>query len=199
MYWSNISSAVLCLVFGCVNVLEFSTSLSECEAQGGGPDYFSENSRKVKSGKTEKAVPFADYENRLRQSPGWAKMNPEERVKALETIEQARKKFLLRQQELNTLYEEPLKKLKKPRESLISKRRKREIGGEKKTLWQAFQELPQYRRHEWEETFGLLRFTPSQRPKKLQNIVDKMPFSKRTLFLRELKQSSSCAFNTGPC
>ena len=146
-----------------------------------------------------KAIPFSAYEKRLRQSPRWEKMNSEEQAKALDTIARARKQFLDRQKKMNALYEKQVKKIKKPRESLMSKRRKREMGNDNKTLWQAFQELPQYRRHELEDTFGLLRFSPSERPEKLQSILDHMPFSKRTLLLRELKQSSSCAFNTGPC
>ena len=126
-------------------------------------------------------------------------MDSKERAKALEIIERARKQFLERQQELNIQYDAQMRRLEKPRESLMSKRRRRDFEAGKKTLWDAFQKLPQYRRHELEETFGLLRYTPSQRPRRLQDVIDHMPFSKRTLLLRELKQSSACAFHTGPC
>ena len=147
---------------------------------------FQEETEKTTSSIPGKSVPFAGFEEQLRESRRWQTMTPEEQRQAIQKIERIRRQFMERQQRLNQQYE-GLTKKKKPRESLMSKRKRRDLAKDKMTLWDGFQALPLYRRHELEKKFGLLRYTPSQRPQRLQDIVDHMPFSKRTLLLRELQ------------
>jgi hypothetical protein len=157
------------------------------EAQGLRPDSPSDALKELKRERTGNAIPFADYEKRLRQSPGWQTMDPEEQAKALEKIERARKQFLDRQQELKLQYDEQIKKMEKPRESLMSKRRKRDQYQDVNILWERFQALPTNQRLALERQLGLDRVMPSQQQQKFEEKLDRLPYSKRTHILRQLK------------
>ena len=136
------------------------------------------------------AIPFADYEKRLRQSPRWQAMNSEEQAKALEKIERARKQFLDRQEQLKMQYDDQIKKMEKPRESLMSKRRKREQYQDINLLWERFQALPIKQRFAVERQLGLDNVMPSQQQQKFQERLDRLSYSKRKHILRQLQQTS---------
>ncbi len=133
------------------------------------------------------SVPFAGYEESLRSSERWQSMNPEEQEQAIQKIKRMRQQFLERQRQLQMQYQ-GLKNIKaKPRESLMSKRRKWEGLQESGELWSQFQALPLPRRLELEKSLGLTRISPSQRQKTFHEKLNRLPFSKRETILRELE------------
>jgi len=114
-----------CHVWGFLCLLVHVGLVCESAAQGLPRDSPSETPKAFESKRLGNVVPFAGYEERLRQSPRWQAMTPEEQAQAIEKIGLARKKILERQQQLQTQYEDQIKKMEKPRESLMKKRRKR--------------------------------------------------------------------------
>ncbi len=134
-------------------------------------------------------VPFAGYEERLRQSPRWQSMTPEEQAQALEKLEQARTRFLDRQQQLNEQYETQIKKIQKPRESLMSKRRKREQYRDADMLWSQLQALPLDKRLMIERQLGLGKIASSQKRQIFQKRLDRLSFSKRNQVVRQIQAS----------
>jgi hypothetical protein len=159
-------------------------------AQGLPRDSPSEIPKASESKRPGSVVPFAGYEERLRQSPRWQTMTPEEQAQAIEKIGLARKKILERQQQLQTQYEDQIKKMEKPRESLMSKRRKREQYQDIDTLWSRFQALPLKKRIILERQMGFDRVLPSQQQHKFQDHLDRLSYSKRKHILRQLQQAS---------
>ena len=136
----------------------------------------------------EGVVPFAHYEERLRQSERWKTMTDEERQQALQKIEGIRKQFLERQQLLKNQYGLPDVEKKKNRESLMSRRRRLEQYKDE-GLWANFQALPLKRRLKMEKELGLDRIVPSQRQKKFDEHLQRLPFSRREKVIRELELS----------
>ena len=170
--------------------MDINGQIYESEAQGLPPVSPSETQRELKSKRVGNAIPFADYEKRLRQSPRWQAMNSEEQAKALEKIERARKQFLDRQEQLKMQDDDQIKKMEKPRESLMSKRRKREQYQDGNLLWERFQALPVKQRFAVERQLGLDKVIPSQQQQKFQERLDRLSYSKRKHILRQLQQTS---------
>jgi len=164
--------------------------IGEFEAQALPPASSFETPKESPSERMGNAAPFADYERRLRQSPRWQTMDIEEQAKALEKIERARKQFLDRQQQLKMEYDEQIKKMEKPRESLMSKRRKREQFQDANILWERLQGLPATKRLAVERQLGLDRVMPSQQQQQFQERLDRLSYSKRKHILRQLQQTS---------
>jgi hypothetical protein len=177
-------------IFVLVSLLCWGGQVCASEDQGSPPAASFENPREAKSERIRRAAPFADYERRLRQSPRWQTMDPEEREKALKKIERARKQFLERQQRLKMEYDEQIKKMEKPRESLMSKRRKREQFQDANILWERLQGLPVTKRLAVERQLGLDRVMPSQQQRQFQDRLDRLSYSKRKHILRQLQQTS---------
>lgn len=117
-------------------------------------------------------------------------MTPEEQTEALEKIGLARKKILERRQQLKTQYEDQIKKMEKPRESLMSKRRKREQYQDVDILWNRFQALPVEERLYLERQLGLDKFLPSQQQKKFQDRLDRLSYSERKDILYQIQRAS---------
>lgn len=136
----------------------------------------------------EAPVPFAHYEERLRQSEKWKTMTEEERHQALQKITELRKQFLERQQLLKKQYGLADAESQKNRESLMSRRRRLEQYKEE-GLWEKFQALPLQRRLEMEKELGLSRVLPSQRRKKFEERLERLPYSRREKVTRELELS----------
>ena len=164
--------------------------ICESAAQSLPSDSPSETPGASESKRPGKVVPFAGYEERLRQSPLWQTMTPEEQAEALEKIGLARKQILERRQQLKTQYEDQIKKMEKPRESLMSKRRKREQYQDVDSLWSRFQALPVEERVYLESQMGLDKFLPSQRQKKFQDRLDRLSYSERNDILRQIQRGS---------
>ena len=165
--------------------------ICESAAQGPPSDSPSETPQASESKRPGKVVPFAGYEERLRQSSRWQSMTSEEQVEALEKIGLARKKILERQQQLQTQYEDQIKKMKKPRESLMSKRRRKQgqyQDGD--SLWSRFQALPVEERLYLERQLGLDQFLPSQKQKKFQDRLEKLSYSERNDILYQIQRTS---------
>jgi hypothetical protein len=190
MYGTQVSNSLLVTIFLLGGVLGVSGQIYESEAQGLPPVSPSETPRELKSKRVGNAIPFADYEKRLRQSPRWQAMNSEEQAKALEKIERARKQFLDRQEQLKMQYDDQIKKMEKPRESLMSKRRKREQYQDGNLLWERFQALPVKQRFAVERQLGLDNVIPSQQQQKFQERLGRLSYSKRKHILRQLQQTS---------
>ena len=150
----------------------------------------SESKKANESRASRNIVPFSGYEERLRQSPRWKTMTPEEQEKVLEKLETARKKFLDQQQQLNSQYEDQINKMKKPRESLMSKRRKRAQYQDVDTLWSRLQSLPIEKRMAMERQLGLDRVAPSQQQSQFQKRLDGLSFAKRSYIIQQLQQMS---------
>jgi len=184
MYCPFISKVLLFHIFVCVNLLGI-FGLSKAEVQG----LPMNKVRELKSKRPGQAIPFADYEKRLRQSPRWLAMSPEEQAKALEKIEQARKQFLDRQEQLQKQYDDQIKKMQKPRQTLMSKRRKREQY-DANILWERFQSLPVKQRFTVERQLGLDTVMPSQQQQQFQERLDRLSYSKRNHIIRQLQQTS---------
>ena len=136
----------------------------------------------------EAPVPFAHYEERLRQSEKWKTMTEAERQQAIQKIAELRKKFLERQQRVKKQYGLADAGNKKKRESLMSRRRKIEQENSE-GLWEKFQALPLQRRLEMERELGLSRVLPSQRRKQFEERLRRLPFSRREKVTRELELS----------
>ena len=136
----------------------------------------------------EGAAPFAHYEEQLRQSERWKTMTEDERQQALQQIAGMRKQLLERQQLLKNQYGLPDAEKKKNRESLMS-RRKRLDQYKDEGMWTNFQALPLKRRLEMEKELGLDRVVPSQRQKKFEEHLQRLPFSRREKVIRELELS----------
>ena len=66
-------------------------------------------------------------------------------------------------------------------------KRKRLEQYKDETLWTSFQSLPLHRRLEMEKELGLDRVVPSQRQKKFEEYLQRLPFSKREKMVRELE------------
>lgn len=164
--------------------------ICESAAQGPPSDSPSETPGKSESKRPGKVVPFAGFEERLRQSPRWQTMTPEEQAEALEKIGLARKQILDRRQQLKTQYEDQIKKMEKPRESLMSKRRKREQYQDVDSLWSRFQALPVEERLHLERQLGLDKFLPSQQQKKFQDRLGRLSYSERNDILRQIQRAS---------
>jgi len=190
MSGTQVSKSLLVTIFLLEGVLGVSGLIYESEAQGLPPVSLSETPTELKSERVGNAIPFADYEKRLRQSLRWQTMNPEEQAEALEKIERARKQFLDRQQQLKMQYEDQIKTMEKPRESLMSKRRKREQYQDGNLLWERFQALPVKQRFAVERQLGLDKVIPSQQQQKFQERLDRLSYSKRKHILRQLQQTS---------
>ncbi len=125
---------MICHVWVLLCWLGYVGLICESAAQGLPSDSPSETPKASESKRSGSVLPFAGYEERLRQSPRWKTMTPEEQAQAIEKIGLARKQILERQQQLRTQYEEQIKKMEKPRESLMSKRRKREKYQDRESL-----------------------------------------------------------------
>ena len=190
MRCSRLLKAKICHVWVCVCLLCQAGLICESAAQGLPSDSPSETSEGFQSKGPGNVVPFAGYEERLRQSPRWQTMTSEEQAQAMEKIGLARKQILERQQQLQSQYEDLIKKMKKPRESLISKRRKREQYQEVDNLWSRFQALPVEKRLTLERQMGLDRVLPSQKQHKFQDHFDGLSYSKRNRILLQLQQAS---------
>jgi len=138
MYGTSALNSLLLSTFVLGSILGNCGLIGKSEAQGLRPVTPSEAPRESISETTRNAIPFAEYEKRLRQSPRRQAMDSEEQAKALEKIERARKQFLDRQQQLHMQYGNQIKKRKKSRESIMSKRRKREQYEDVNLLWKRF-------------------------------------------------------------
>lgn len=190
MTLKNPSRALLVPFFVLGSLLWGDEVIGESDAQGLPPTSSFETPRESPSESMGNAAPFTDYERRLRQSPRWQTMDPEEQERALEKIERARKQFLDRQQQLKMQYGDLINKTKKPRESLMSKRRKREQYQDVNILWERLQGLPVRKRLAVERQLGLNRMLPSQQQEKFQERFDRLSFSKKKHILRQLEQTS---------
>ena len=168
MYGTYVLNLLRVTLFVLGSLLWGSGLIGELEAQALPPDSSIDTPRELQSERMRRAAPFADYERRLRQSPRWQAMDPEEQARALEKIERARKQFLDRQQQLKMEYDEQIKKMEKPRESLMSKRRKREQFQDTNILWERLQGLPATKRLAVERQLGLDRVMPSQQQQQFQ-------------------------------
>ena len=165
----------------------YSGLLNESAAQSKPTNPPSESKKANESHASRSIVPFSGYEERLRQSPRWKTMTPEEQEKVLEKLETARKKFLDQQQQLNSQYEDQINKMKKPRESLMSKRRKRAQYQDVDTLWSRLQSLPIEKRMAMERQLGLDRVAPSQQQRQFQKRLDGLSFAKRNYIIQQLQ------------
>ncbi len=186
----NTSRALLVPFFVLGSLLWGGGVNGESEPQALLPDSSFETPRELQSERNGNAPPFADYERRMRQSPRWQSMNAEEQARALEKIDRARKHFLDRQQKFETQYGDQIKKTKKPRESLMSKRRKREQNRDANSLWERFQALPVKERLDLERQLGLDKIMPSQQQRKFQEHFDRLLYSKQKHILRQLQQTT---------
>lgn len=164
-------------VFLCL--LGYARPIGESTAQVLSDNLSSEIPKASESKRQRKVFPFAGYEDRLRQSPRWQTMTLEEQTEALEKIGLARKKILEQHQQLQTQYEDQIKKMKKPRETLMSKRRKRKKNQESDVLWNHLQALPIEERLNFERQLGLDKFLPSQKQKKLEERFNSLSYSER--------------------
>ena len=131
-------------------------------------------------------VPFAGYEDRLRQSPEWERMSPKEREHAIQKIQNLRQRFKRNQQEIEAQYKHLLEKNKKPRESLMQKRRRTQQY-KATDHWTQFQALPIKKRLEMEKTLGLNRVPPSQKRKKFSQHLERLPYSKKQKVLQDIE------------
>lgn len=169
----------------------FSVLMSEVFAQGRPSDLTSKPPEERESQRQAgKPIPFSGLEERLRQSPRWQMMSAEEQAQALEKIGQARRQFLDRQQQLHRQYEGQIKKGEKSRESLMSKRRKREQYQDIDLLWSRFQALPLGERVSIERQLGLDRVLSSRQQQEFQMRLERLSFSKRNHILRQLQEAS---------
>ena len=177
---------VLLLVYG----LGGNSLMGESVAQDVPRPVLKEGQRELTSKKPSQASPFAGYEERLRQSPRWQTMTPGEQAQALEKIDRARKTFIEKQKQLNAQYQDLIKKMEKPRESLISKRRNREQYEDSDILWSRFQALPIDKRFKLERQLGLDKVVSSQQHRTFQERLDRLPSFKREHIIRQLQQVS---------
>ncbi len=172
--------ALLCLL-GCAGLI------CESAAQSFPRDSQSETSRTLESKRLGKLVPYAGYEERLRQSPQWQTLTPEEQTEAIEKIVLARKQFLERQQKLQAQYENKIKKSGMLKEIIAGRWKNRGQDQERDTLWSRFQNLPVKKRRNLERQLGLGNIRSSQAQEKFQDRMDGLSFSKRNHILRQLQ------------
>lgn len=152
MRWTSLSKTMKCHFWVFVCLLGHVGLVCESVAQGLPSDSPSETPKASESKRRGNVVPFAGYEDRLRQSPRWQAMTPEEQAQAIEKIGLARKQILGRQQQLQTQYEDQIKKMENPRESLMSKRRKRK----------QYQDGDSLRKHKNDRSKQPLEVTPKE-------------------------------------
>ncbi len=153
-------------------------------------DSLSEAEKVPQSETSGKIIPFAGYEERLRQSPRWKSLTPEEQATLLEKLEATRKQFLDQQEQLNAQYEDRIKKMKKRRESLVDKRRKRAQYQDVDQLWGQFQSLPIDKRMAMERQLGLNDIAPSRQRGQFQKRLDGLSLAKKNYILQQLQQVS---------
>lgn len=177
---------VLLLVYG----LGGNSLIWESVAQDVPRPISQEGQRELTSKKPSQAVPFAGYEEGLRQSSRWQTMTPEEQAQGLEKIDRARKTFIEKQQQLNARYQDHIKELEKPRESLMRKRRNRQKYEDTDILWSRFQALPIDKRFTLERQLGLDKVVSSQQHHTFQERLGRLPSFKRAHIIRQLQQVS---------
>ncbi len=172
---------VLVCLFGNVGFI------SESAAQGNLPNSSSENSRTLQSKRLGKLVPYAGYEERLRQSPQWQTMTLDEQAKAIEKIVLAREQFLERRQQLQEKYENKIKKSRKLKEIIAGKWSTQRHRKEGDTLWNRYNNLPLKKRLHLERQLGLRNIRSSQLQEKFKESMDGLSYSKRNHILRQLQ------------
>ncbi len=130
-------------------------------------------------------IPFAGYEERLRQSSRWQQMSDEEREQAIQKIQRVRKQFQERQRRLESQYKGLLEQSHNRRESLMQKRR-RARQYKANDHWAQFQALPIQKRLEMEKALGLNRVPPSQKRKEFSQSLERLPYSKKQKVLQDI-------------
>ncbi len=156
-------------------------------AQSFSRDSPSETTRALPSRRLGKLVPYEGYEERLRQSPRWQTMTPDEQAEAIDKIVLARKQFLERQQKLQAQYENKIKKSRKLKEIIAGKWRTQKHHKEGETLWDRYNSLSVKKRLYIEGQLGLRNIHASQLQKKFQDSMDGLSSAKRNHILRQLQ------------
>ncbi len=134
-----------------------------------------------------KLVPYAGYEERLRQSPRWKTMTSEEQAEAIDKIVLAREQFLERQQKLQAHYEHKVRKSRKLKEIMTGQWRAQNDHKEGDALWDRYKNLPVKKRLYLERQLGLGNIRSSQLQEKFQDSIDGLSYSKRNHIIRQLQ------------
>ena len=134
---------------------------------------------------SQKPIPFAQYENALKNSEKWKTLSPEEQKEALDKIEQYRKLFRQRQAELQKKYKPLLEKKPTKRSSLLRRNREK-FEKNFEHVWGKWLALTPFRQKELIKKWKIPKALPSESREALLKLWKKLMPTTRQQFLRDL-------------